>query len=183
MEELMTQMNKLTSFIPNNYTLINLNAFVKIIDLMDNVDFDVPMDIQYSDPSQNLNIDLKAGEQHLDGSQAIQLVRFRSGYAMADITRTQVQRDFVKAALTQWVSLKNVLKLPVLVNIMRENVTTDLSVRNMFWVGRTLLRCGVGDMQTDILPGSAKYIGRGSYYVADPDGVAALMKASYSPYR
>ena len=183
MEELMTQVKGLLGFMPDGYALVDLDAFVKIVDLMGGVDFDVPMDMHYSDPSQGLDIELSAGQQHLDGSQAIQLVRFRSGYAMADITRTQVQRDFVKAALTQWVSLKNVLKLPVLVNIMRENVTTDLSVRNMFWIGRTLLRCGVGDMQTDILPGSAKYIGRGSYYVADPDGVAALMKASYSPYR
>ena len=38
----------------------------------------------------------------------------------------------------------------------------------------------VAAMTTDILPGTPAYIGRGSYYVADPDAVAALM-ANYNP--
>ena len=183
MEELMTQVSKLTGFMPDGYALVDLDAFVKIVDLMGGVDFNVPMDMQYSDPSQNLNIDLKAGEQHLDGSQAIQLVRFRSGYAMADLTRTQVQRDFVKAALKQWASPKSVLKLPALIGIVKDKVTTDLSLSNMFWLGRVMASSRIGNMQTDTLPGSPQYIHGGSYYLADTDAVQTLMAESYSPYR
>ena len=102
--------------------------------------------MRYSDPSQGLEIKLSAGKQHLDGAEAIQLVRFRSGYAMADITRTSVQRDFVKAAFTQWASVKSVVKLPVLMGILRKNVTTDLSAANMMWLCRAILSCGVSNM-------------------------------------
>lgn len=182
MYELMTQVTKLIGFEPDGYALVDLDAFVKIVDLMGGVDFDVPMDMQYYDPAQRLNINLMAGQQHLDGSQAIQLVRFRSGYAMADITRTSVQRDFVKAAFTQWASVKNAVKLPVLINIVRQNVTTDLSLGNMMWLGRAVLSCGVSDMATDILPGKPGYIGGGSYYLSNPDKTAELMQ-SYSPYK
>lgn len=180
MAELMTQVTKLVGFKPDGYALVDLDAFVKIVDLMGGVDFDVPMDMRYSDPSQGLEIKLSAGKQHLDGAEAIQLVRFRSGYAMADITRTSVQRDFVKAAFTQWANVKSVVKLPVLMGILRKNVTTDLSAANMMWLCRAILSCGVSNMTTDILPGTPAYIGRGSYYVADPDAVAALM-ANYNP--
>lgn len=183
MEELMTQVSKLLGFMPDGYALVDLDAFVQTVDLMGGVDFDVPMDMQYSDPSQGLDIDLKKGMQHLDGSQAIQLVRFRSGYAMADLTRTQVQRDFVKAAIKQWATPKNIVRLPALVGIIRDKMTTDLSSRNVMWLGRVLLGCRISDMETDTLPGSPQYIGRGAYYVADPEKVQALMVQSYSPYR
>ena len=43
--------------------VLELAAFERLVDLMGGVKFDVPMDMYYSDPSQDLYIDLKAGEQ------------------------------------------------------------------------------------------------------------------------
>ena len=43
--------------------------FVEAVDLLGGLDFDVPMDMDYDDPDQNLFIHLKAGEQHLTGEQ------------------------------------------------------------------------------------------------------------------
>ena len=40
------------------------------------------MDMSYSDPSQELEINLTAGEQTLSGQQFMWVVRFRSGYAI-----------------------------------------------------------------------------------------------------
>lgn len=54
MEELMTQVSKLTGFMPDGYALVDLDAFVKIVDLMGGVDFNVPMDMRYSDPPRIL---------------------------------------------------------------------------------------------------------------------------------
>ena len=183
MLELTRQVSNLLGFRPDGYVAVDINAFVQIVDLMGGVDFNVPMDMDYDDPDQDLHIHLSAGAQHLDGSEAIQLVRFRSGYPMADLTRTSVQRDFVQAAMTQWKNVKNIALLPGLVPILREKVTTDLSLRNLFWIGTALLRCDPSAMTTDILPGEATYIGDGSYYVADAAGVSALMAEGYSPYR
>ena len=39
--------------------LITLDAFVDVVNLMGGVEFDVPMDMFYVDPSQDLYIDLK----------------------------------------------------------------------------------------------------------------------------
>ena len=183
MDELMKQVKNTLGFMPDGYALVDLDAFVKIVDLMGGVEFDVPMDMQYSDPSQNLYIDLKAGKQHLDGEKAIELVRFRSGYAMADLTRTEVQRDFVKAAMKQWATPLNIVKIPALMSIAQSKVTTDLSSGNMLWLARTLLGCKLSDMSMDTLPGQAAYIHGGSYYLADANAVAALMESEYSPYR
>lgn len=50
--------------------LIDLDVFVDLVDKMGGVKFDVPCDMDYSDPAQDLTIDLKAGMQRLNGEQA-----------------------------------------------------------------------------------------------------------------
>ncbi len=72
-------------------------GFKSIVDILDGVDFYVPRDMKYSDPSQNLYINLKEGMQHLDGDKAEQLVRFRR-YVQGDHERIKVQREFVTGA-------------------------------------------------------------------------------------
>ena len=68
------------------------------------------MRLKYDDPAQDLHIDLQPGMQHLDGDKSEQLVRSRNQYAMADITRTEVQRDFLKAVITQHATPANLFK-------------------------------------------------------------------------
>ncbi len=80
---------------------IELEAFRYLVDEMDGVYFDVPMDMKYSDPYQDLYIDIDKGYQRLNGEQAEQVIRFRSGYANADLGRIAVQQDFMKAIMTQ----------------------------------------------------------------------------------
>ena len=99
MEQLMEQVKNVVGFMPDGYALVNLSAFVEAVDLLGGLDFDVPMDMDYDDPDQNLFIHLKAGEQHLTGEQLMWVVRFRSGYANADIGRTEVQRAVMKLSL------------------------------------------------------------------------------------
>ena len=82
MEALMDYVTELVGFRPDGYVLIDLDVFVDLVDKMGGVKFDVPCDMDYSDPAQDLTIDLKAGMQRLNGEQAMGLVRFRSGYAM-----------------------------------------------------------------------------------------------------
>ena len=106
MEQLMEQVKNVVGFMPDGYALVNLSAFVEAVDLLGGLDFDVPMDMDYDDPDQNLFIHLKAGEQHLTGEQLMWVVRFRSGYANADIGRTEVQRAVMKTAMKQWLRPK-----------------------------------------------------------------------------
>ena len=153
MEQLMEQVKNVVGFMPDGYALVNLSAFVEAVDLLGGLDFDVPMDMDYDDPDQNLFIHLKAGEQHLTGEQLMWVVRFRSGYANADIGRTEVQRAVMKTAMKQWLRPKTLAALPGLWRIYQENLTTDLSVRNLVWMARVLLKGMSGDIEANVLPG------------------------------
>ena len=110
----------------DNYVFLNYEGFREVIDAIDGVDFYVPQDMYYVDPEQDLYINLKEGQQHLNGDKAEQLVRFRQ-YPMGDVQRTQVQRDFVTAIYQQKLN-SGLLKNKSLVPAVMKFVDTDISL-------------------------------------------------------
>ena len=180
MDVLLDYVSECVGFRPDGYMLIDLNVFVELVDLMGGVRFDVPCDMYYNDPTQDLYINLTAGEQTLDGEQAMGVVRFRSGYAMADLQRVNVQRDFLSAALHQWVSVKNVWKLPKALKLLLDNTLTDLSTANLLWLAESVLLCGTGDMQMTTIP---HYLSDdGEYVLIDAEELLDVVNASFNPY-
>ena len=182
MDVLMGYVADLIGYRPDGYMLINLDCFVDLVDLMGGVTYDVPMDMEYDDPTQDLHIDLKAGKQRLNGEQAMGLVRFRSGYAMADLERVNVQRDFLKAAMSQWTKVWKLYKAPLALGLVMKNTTTDLSARNLCWIMTSVGLCGTGGMENDTLPGNPQTVNGGAYYVEDVWAAAELINAKYNPY-
>lgn len=167
---------------PDGYMLISLDGFVDIVDIMGGVEFDVPQDMFYEDPSQDLYIDLKEGLQTLNGTDAMGLVRFRKGYANQDLGRVEVQREFISACMDQWLKVSNVAKLPKVLSAIGDCTTTDLSKGNMLWIALTAWRCGIGNIETATLPGYADNVYGASYYILDRDGVAELVNGYCNPY-
>ena len=182
MKELMQRVTEIIGFEPDGYVLIDLAGFEKLIDCMGGVEFNVPMDMQYSDPTQGLQIDLKAGEQKLNGDEAMQLVRFRSGYAMADLDRVSVQRAFVSAALSQWLTPGKLVRLPGALKTLSQYTDSNLTAENYLWLAEAAAVCDMTDIRTQTLPGTATNLGGGSYYVLDAAGVAETVNACCNPY-
>jgi len=113
------------------YVKVDVKAFVEIVDTVQGVDFDVPVDMDYDDPWQDLSIHFKKGLQHLDGQQALEVVRFRHNNDMTgytDIGRTQTQQKLLVAVAKKVLSLGNVTKIGDYVNIFTTYVDTDLTV-------------------------------------------------------
>lgn len=182
MDFLMDYVKDVIGYRPDGYLLVDLNCFESLVDLMGGVRFDVPMDMQYEDPTQDLFIDLKEGTQHLNGKEAMWLVRFRSGYAAADLQRVSVQRDFVKAALDQWGKAWNVVRAPAALALLKSNTLTDLKWNNLTWLGISAVLCGTGNFETETLPGEGAYVNGGAYYVEDRSAAAALVNEKFNPY-
>ena len=82
----------------DGYVIVNIRAFEKMIDAVGGVDIDVEKRMYYEDPwdeDGGLVIDLYPGEQHLDGKQAMEYVRFRD--EEGDIGRIARQQKFLNA--------------------------------------------------------------------------------------
>lgn len=181
MKALTQEVNKLLGVLPDGYVMVNFDVFEDIVDLFGGVKFYVPMDMDYEDPAQDLYIHLEQGYQKLSGDKAVQLMRYRSGYAMADLERVNVQREFLQAALDQWLDPWLIVKAPIAAGTVYKDMVTDLSPGNCIWLMRALLQCDIAHLNTQTLPGTPQYINGGSYFVPDTAAIEALAAELY-PY-
>ena len=183
MEVLLDYVQDILGYRPDGYLLVELPMLEELIDMMGGVDFDVPTTVSFSQSEQHDEIYLEPGMQHLDGAAALAVLRFRYGYANQDLGRQDTQKAFLKAAMKQWLTLDNIGKLSQVLDLFKTESLSDLSTGNYLWFAIHLLRCGIGDLRTDTLPGYATYIGDQSFYVLYPNEVVELVNEGYNPYK
>ena len=163
---LMDGLKDILGFQIDCYAVVDLNAFVQLVDAIGGVDYNVPIDMNYYDPTQDLYISIPAGQQHLDGEEALKVVRFRSGYATADIGRIGTQQDFLMSVASQMLTLGNIPNLPTFIDIFVNNVDTNLSAENIAFFARQFLLCKSEDIHFYTLPGNYGDSVKGLSYVS-----------------
>lgn len=180
---LMKGIRDLVGFDIDCYAVVDLEAFVELVDAIGGVDYDVPIDMYYYDPSQGLNISIPAGMQHLDGETAVKVVRFRSGYPTADIGRIGTQQDFLMSVASQMLTLGNIPNLPTFIDIFEKYVTTNLSAANISFFARQFLMCKSEDISFHTAPGNGGDSVKGnSYYSLYVDEWLELVNECLNPY-
>jgi LCP family protein required for cell wall assembly len=162
----------------HHYVRVDFEGFKRVVDALDGVEFDIPQDMYYSDPSQNLLIDLKKGPTVLDGDKALQLVRYRQ-YENGDIGRVAVQKKFLEALFARAKSLSTVLKIPQLYTALAPYVKTDLTYDDIVNLASLASDVSLESLKIATVPGIDKYIDDGhgelSYWVADSEQTAKLV--------
>ena len=103
-EAMLAAVSEITGYTMDFYVTAEIDGFAALVDALGGVEFDIPMDMDYEDPSQGLEIHLTAGRQLLDGDAAQKLMRFRSGYAGWNPDRIEMQHAFLRTAVSQTIS-------------------------------------------------------------------------------
>ncbi|MBQ9459228.1 MAG: LCP family protein [Oscillospiraceae bacterium] len=172
--------------VPVDYCVsIDLAGFVSLIDSIGGVDFDVPADMDYDDPAQALHIHFTKGRRHLDGQEAMAVVRWRknndgSGYPDADLGRIATQQAFLRAVAAKAARLGSA---PALARAVFTYVKTDLTAGNVVWLAEQALRIGTEGVRFHTLPGDGGACWRGeSVYALDPDATLMLVNEALNPY-
>ena len=167
------------------HVTVDLKGFISLVDQIGGVDFDVPVNMDYDDPYQDLHIHYAKGMRHLNGQQAMEVVRWRknndgTGYAPADIGRIGTQQAFLTQVARQLLSVKNV---PAMAEVFLKYVKTDLKLGNLVWLGNEALDIGMEGVSFYTLPGdgSGWYKGE-SVYTLDPEATLALVNEALNPY-
>ena len=148
----------------DGYAHVNLEGFRGIIDAIGGVPMDVPYDMDYDDPDQNLYIHLKAGSQLLDGKKAEMFVRFRSGYVQADIGRIDAQKMFLTALFKQLKAKMTVSTIPKLAEQVFKYVTTDVPLADIIIYAKELLGVDMNNISMMTLHGAALQTESGAWY-------------------
>ena len=160
-EVLVDELESLLDIKLDYYVRVNFDAFRYFVDSIGGVDFDVPRDMNYDDPTQDLAIHLEKGIQHLDGDKAEQLVRYRKenngiGYANGDIGRIEVQQAFLKALVKKAVSGSTIKSNPkAYITTFFKYVTTNASIGDIVKYSSELDKIDTDAMNTYLLPGEA----------------------------
>ncbi|MBE6035300.1 MAG: LytR family transcriptional regulator [Clostridiales bacterium] len=147
----------------NYYARMNFEGFRNIIDILGGVEFNVPVDMLYDDPAQDLHISLKKGLQILDGVKAEHLVRYRAGYTEGDIGRVRVQQSFIMELIKQKFDPKYLAEISKLHNEFSKNVVTNYPSVKIAQDIKALDKINVKAIETYILPGTTE-LRQGAYY-------------------
>lgn len=182
-EELMQEIKSVTGIRPDKYVVVTLKGFIEMIDAIGGVTIDVPIDMIYSDPAQDLTINIKKGLQTLNGYDSMGFMRYRHTYVEGDIGRIKVQQTFVKALVDKMLQPATLSKLPQLADIIGRNVKTDLTTGNIIWLGKEALNMNPDeDIETFLLPGEGGYYKRVSYYFLYENATLELINEHFNPY-
>lgn len=182
-DNLKKEVSYLLGFEVDNYVVVNLGAFEEIIDAIGGVTIDVPRNMNYDDPYQDLHIHLNKGLQTLNGEQAIGFVRYRSGYAEGDLGRVKAQQTFIQAVAKQLASPTTITKIPKLTEIVLRNMDTDLTNGEMVWFAKEAVNINMEtDLQMFVLPGEARYVNSLSYYLPNEEEILEIVNQYFNPY-
>lgn len=187
LENLKKQVGYLTGVEPDFYAMIEWKAVGEIVNAVDGVEFDVPRNMNYDDPYQDLHIHLNKGLQTLTGEQAMAMLRYRTdndksvGYG--DTGRTETQREFLKAMAKEVLQLGNMTKIGKFIEIFMDNVETDLKLNELMWFASKALSVDLSTMQSCTLPYFDVGMYRGGYYfMANPEEIIPIVNEQFNPY-
>lgn len=131
----------LLGFEPDCCIVAGMGALAELVDTVGGVEFNVPVDMKYSDPSRGLYIDLEAGLQRLDGEQTLDVLRYQSGYDSGDFGRIETQQALLEAIAEQFLSLGSIPHIAEAAEILSGSMTTDLSTEAAIALAGQLLGC------------------------------------------
>jgi LCP family protein required for cell wall assembly len=113
--------------------VVNLMGFVHLIDALGGLDINVPAEIkdtQYSRPQdgRDITIDIKAGQQHMDGLTALAYARSR--HQDSDYGRMSRQQAVLIALRSQLQPCSLLPKVPSLISALGSAFWTDMPIED-----------------------------------------------------
>ena len=198
-QHLYKEVAQLVGFEPDYQVVVEWDAVGEIVDAMGGVYFDVPRNMNYDDPTQNLHIHQEKGYRLLSGDDAMQVIRYRHdnrvngktlGYPDGDLGRIATQQAFLKAVVEQLLQVKNLTKLNQFVKVFQNNVETDMTFTNILWFAQQAVFGGlkvenvnfVTMPNTPVSCWSRTYQNYQSYVVPNAQELLDLVNSNLSPF-
>ena len=194
---------QLVGFEPDYQVVVEWDAVGQIVDAMGGVWFDVPRNMNYDDPYQDLHIHQEKGYRLLTGDDAMQVLRYRHdndmryGYPDGDLGRIKTQQAFLKAMVEQLLKVENVPKVRQFIQVFQDNVETNLTFQNILWFAQAAFLGGLKAENVEFvtMPGNSSAYAysasiskangeysEASYVTPYPNELLELVNTKLSPY-
>lgn len=143
----------------DHYAIVDYKAVIEIVDTLGGIDvyWDHP-DYSYTDDwvIPPLEINLKTGNNHLDGINAVSYLRARKALSDQDIGRIKNQQDFLMLLFDKIKNPATFFKIPRLLDIVDQYIETDFSYGQLAYLAKFGLSLERSDISTHTLEGSDK---------------------------
>lgn len=156
------------------YLETDFQGFEEIIDLIGGIDIHISKPLRYVDKAGGVNINLPAGDVHLDGEKALQYVRYR-GDKLGDIGRVSRQQKFIEAVMKKATSSKLILNLPSIYSEVMNSVNTNIPIKDVTPFAKLAKRVDLNKLKIEMAPGRPEYINGASYWIADEEGLEIMV--------
>ena len=174
---------ELLGVVPDYYIALKPDAVKALVDSLGGVEVESIDTMNWDDDWGQLHIHLPAGQQTVDGTQAVGFARFREtkpGFPRSkeegDPRRMARQQQLIRAMVAKGKSPANWLNIDGIVNTGFEQVETDLSRQQVFALASLFRSTAPDTMQSATLPGRGTMRGHGPYfYVLDDRKKQALV--------
>lgn len=185
---------RLTGVPINYYVDFSFDAVAHVINELGPVEFTIPdlygdgVGMVYDDPVQGLHINLPPGTYELDGSQVVQLLRYRKGnpdpvtgirksYPNGDTDRIKIQQDFLKALVDQKLNISLIQKIPSIFTDVKNEIKTNLSVKDVLKYSKYLTDFTSAGIRSETVPGdSTNDSSNGDVFIPDMKKLQALVQ-------
>jgi LCP family protein required for cell wall assembly len=132
------EVGKITGLTYDRYIAVDFVAFRDMVDALGGIDICLTTnldDIYYPDYSGGYHpLHFKAGCQHLNGEQALEIARSRDASEpeqSSDFGRARRQQDIMEAIKKKATTVNGFSKAPQLLNSLQNYITTDMSLSDM----------------------------------------------------
>ena len=113
------------------YVKVSFSSVIKIIDELGSIDVNVPIAFCEQDENRSFAdedlICLNAGEQSLNGKQALAFSRHRHSYANQDLGRNEAQMQVIKGIIKKLMTKDGIGKIDKILNIASQYVLTNFT--------------------------------------------------------
>ena len=184
-EKLLEKVSDITGIDVEYYAVVDNNALIEIVDIIGGVNFNVPIDMDYDDPTQDLHIHLSQGIQKIDGKKAEQLLRFRHNndgtsypveYGDNDYGRMRTQREFISETLKQTLVIKNIFKSKEILDTVFNNIETNMEIKELLPYIPDAVEFDINSIISNQLPGESKKLNNLWFFVYDKKETKKLVR-------
>lgn len=167
----------------DRYVRVDFKAVKSMVDAIGGVDIDVKRNMHHVDTTvgKELFINIKKGQQVLDGDKALEFLRFRS-YPDGDEGRIKAQQQFMEEFIKQTLQIKNIDKWTDLLETYYGYVDTNIPFTEIAKGLKMILKLDKEKVQMLTIPGQGRYIGNISYYIVDEEGTKDVIVEMLGDY-
>ena len=156
------------------YVEFDYEAVKAVVDAIGGIKVEVPYNMDYDDPVDNLHIHFKKGQIVKNGDEIIKLLRWRKnnkggGYKNGDLGRIEMQQHIVKLGIEKLLKGNIVASFIKLQKPLTKYVKTDMTPNNMMYFAGKVKDVKTENISFHTAPGKAKNMEGLSFFVINKD--------------